>query len=96
MPINVGEKINLTVHMNENNYELFGKVEKIKMVKLPLLGLYPAFKIQPYAELNNDRVKKGKAWMYFSADDDRYPLYGGVSIPFGRVLATMKTIEKIK
>lgn len=95
LPITPGEKIALTVNLNEKNYKLFGVIERIEAVKLPALGLFPAFKVRPYAELKEKRVEKGKAWMYFSADEDRYPLYGVVLITFGRVTATLKSVEDI-
>ncbi|MFC1548877.1 DUF3108 domain-containing protein [Candidatus Omnitrophota bacterium] len=95
LPIKLDEKINITVNLNEKNYELFAMVEDIDMVTLRGLGAFPAFKIRPYAELRGARVKKGRAWMYFSADENRYPLRGVVRIPFGRVTATLRSVEEI-
>ena len=95
LPLEPGESIGITVNLNEKNYRLFGKIENVDVVKLPRLGSFPAFKMRPYAELKKKRVKKGKAWMYFAADKDRYPLYGVVLIPFGRVTATLKSVEDI-
>ncbi|MFH1552479.1 MAG: DUF3108 domain-containing protein [Candidatus Omnitrophota bacterium] len=95
LPVKVGEKISITINLNEKNYQLFGKIEKLDVVKLPRMGSFPAFKIRPYAELKGERVKKGKAWMYVAADESRYPLYGVVLIPFGRVTATLRSVEDI-
>lgn len=95
LPIKLGEKINITVNLNEKNYELFARVEDIDVVKLRGLGAFPAFKVRPYAELKGERVKKGRAWMYFAADEDRYPLYGVVRIPFGRVTSSLRSVEEI-
>ena len=74
LPVKPGDKLNLTINLNEKNYKLFGKIEDVDAVKLHKFGSIPAFKIQPYAELDGKRVKKGIAWMYFSADKNRYPL----------------------
>ncbi len=95
LPVKPGEKASITVNLNEKNYRLFGKIENVNVVKLPHLGSFPAFKVRPYAELKRKRVKKGSAWMYFAADKNRYPLYGVVLIPFGRVTATLKSVEDI-
>lgn len=95
LPIRIGEKLGLTINLNEKNYDLFAMVEDIEVVKLADMGTFPAFRIRPYAELKGARVKKGKGWMYFSADADRYPLFGVVQIPFGRVTATLRSIEDI-
>lgn len=94
-PIKCGEKIDMTVNLNEKNYRLFGTVENIDVVKLPKLGIFPAFKIRPYAELKGKRLRRGNAWMYFAADENRYPLFGVVLIPFGRVTATLRSVEDI-
>jgi hypothetical protein len=95
LPVEPGEKIDITVNLNEKNYRLFGKIEDVNAVKLPRLGTFPAFKVRPYAELGKERVKKGRAWAYFAADKNRYPLYGVVLIPFGRVTATLRSAEDI-
>jgi hypothetical protein len=95
LPITLGEEVNMTVNLNEKNYQLFGKVEAVNVVKLPRLGSHPAFKLRPYAKLKGKHLRRGSGWMYFSADENRYPLYGVVLIPFGRVTATLRTIEDI-
>ncbi|MFQ5952169.1 MAG: DUF3108 domain-containing protein [Candidatus Omnitrophota bacterium] len=93
LPVKLGDKIGMTVNLNEKNYKLYGQIESVDIVKLPRLTSYPAFKIRPYAVLGNKRVKKGSGWMYFMAGKNRYPLYGVVWIPFGRVTSTLSKIE---
>lgn len=95
LPVKPGDKVDITINLNEKNYKMYGKIEDVGIVKLHRLGSFPAFRVRPYAELKGERVEKGKAWMYFSADKDRYPLYGVVLIPFGRVTATLVSIEDI-
>lgn len=92
-PITLGEEVKMTVNLNEKNYQLFGKVEDVDVVKVSRLGSFPAFKLRPYARLEGEYVRKGSGWMYFSADENRYPLHGVVLIPFGRVTATLRAIE---
>ncbi|MBD3426250.1 MAG: DUF3108 domain-containing protein [Candidatus Omnitrophica bacterium] len=96
LPVEIGKKVHITVNLNEKNYDLYARVEAIDVVELRHLGKFPAFKVRPYAQLKGQRVKKGRAWMYFSADKNRYPLYGVVRIPFGRVTATLRSIEDIR
>ncbi|MFC1570758.1 DUF3108 domain-containing protein [Candidatus Omnitrophota bacterium] len=92
-PVKLGDELKLTINLNEKNYKMFGKIESVDVVKLRKLGSFPAFKLRPYAELKGERVKKGRAWGYFSADKNRYPIYGVVLIPFGRVTATLVSVE---
>ena len=93
MPVKPGQMIGITVNLNEKNYRLFGKVGSVEVIKLPREGARAAFRIRPYAKLGGRMVKKGRAWMYFSADEQRYPLYGVVLIPFGKVTATLLSVE---
>ncbi|RKY40878.1 MAG: hypothetical protein DRP85_07720 [Candidatus Makaraimicrobium thalassicum] len=93
LPVVPGEKISMTVNLNEKNYRLFGKIGNIDVVRLSRLGSFPAFKVRPYVELGSERVRKGKAWVYFAGDKRRYPLYGVVLIPFGRVTATLREVK---
>ncbi len=95
LPLTPGQVIKLTVNLNEKNYNVQGKVENIRLIKLPRLGTFPAFKIRPYVSLGGKAVKKGKAWLYFAADETRYPLYGVVKIPFGKVTATLREVTTL-
>ena len=95
LPLKPGEEVNFYVNLNEKNYDLSGKVETIDVIKIPRLGNFPAFKIRPYVTLEGAEVKKGRAWLYFAAEGNRYPLFGVVRIPFGRVTATLVSIEDI-
>lgn len=95
LAIKVGEKINITVNLNEKNYDLYGVIERLDVIKIPGMDYYPAFRVRPYAFLGNEEYKKGSAYLYFAAGEKRYPLYGVVYIPFGKVTATLKSIEDI-
>jgi hypothetical protein len=95
LPVNQGEKMYISVNLNEKNYDIYGTAEDIGVVKLPRLGEFPAFMIRPYVYLKNEEYRRGKAWMYFAAGEKRYPLYGVVSIIFGKVTATLDSVEDI-
>ena len=96
LPIEPGREVTLTVNLNEKNYHLLGVIEGIEAVKLRGFDALPAFKVRPRFELKGEKVEKGKAWLYFSADSNRYPLYGVVLIPFGRVTATLRSVEEME
>lgn len=95
LPLKEGDKVDICVNLNEKNYELYGQVENYGIVKLSGLGEFKAFKIRPYVYLEGQEYRKGTAWMYFSAGEKRYPLYGAVYIPFGKVTAVLDRIEQI-
>jgi hypothetical protein len=95
LPVKEGEKLDITVNLNEKNYNVFIQVEQFDIIKLPRVGEFPAYRIRPYAELNGKKYEKGRGWIYVSADNNRYPLYGVIRIPFGKVTATLKSVEEI-
>lgn len=75
IPIELGKKIEFKVYNNEQVYDLIGVAERIKDVRLPGSGeRREAFYIQPYARLDGNIVKKGRASAYFSRDSSRVPL----------------------
>lgn len=96
MPLKLNERVNVTVNLNEKNYEISGNIERVDIVDLGGLGAFPAFRVRPYATLNGESYKKGTGYMYFALGAKRYPLYGVVNIPFGRVTATLVSIEDVK
>lgn len=94
LPVKLGEKVTIKVNLNEKNYEVIGDIEKLEAIRLPGIGVFPAFKIKPTAVHNGKQYKKGRGYLYFSAYKDRNPLYGAVQIPFGKVTATLRSIEE--
>lgn len=95
LPVKQGDKVHVTINLNEKNYELYSIVEDLGLVKLPRLGEYSAFRIKLHAFLNGKEYRKGNAWMYFATGEKRLPLYGEVKIRFGKITATLCREEDI-
>ncbi|MBD3296428.1 MAG: DUF3108 domain-containing protein [Candidatus Omnitrophica bacterium] len=95
MPVDEEKTVRITVNLNEKNYDLTGTIGKREIVDLQGLGVYTGRRIRPSVTLGGRKVRKGRAWMYFSDDKNRYPLYGVVRIPFGSVTATLRKIEDL-
>lgn len=81
IPVDIGKKVELYVYNNEQVYRLFGVADRVRTVSLPRLGKRTGFRIQPYAVLDGDIVKKGAASGYFSCDRKRVPLLVSVKGP---------------
>lgn len=98
LKLKLGDRIKYFVVNNEQNYELFGVIEKKRFIKIKGLGDFESFFIQPYAKkLGGEKVKKGKVSGYFSSDEKRLPLLAIVEAPlFTKVTATLSKIEYIK
>ena len=95
LPIKVGEEVLIVVNLNEKNYDLFAKIEKLDKIKLPRLGSFTGFRVRPYALHKGEEYKRGSGYLYFDTSRKRWPLYGVVWIPFGKVTATLRSVEEI-
>ena len=81
VPLRLCERREFHVYNNESVYALCGIADRKEFVRIPKLGMREAFHIQPYALLNGESVRKGKASAYFSCDEKRVPLIGSVRAP---------------
>ena len=96
-PLKVGDSVQVTVNLNEKNYEIFANIEKRSCITIPGMDTFDAFLVRPYVKLEGKRQKKGTAWGYLSSDNRRIALYMVVrvlEIPWiGNVTATLAKIE---
>lgn len=95
LPIISGQKVDIIVNLNEKNYMVAVTAGDVKRISVPALGMVESLKVTPKTTLEGVEVKKGKAWAYISTDENRYPVYGVVRIPFGIVTATLVKVEQI-
>jgi hypothetical protein len=95
LPVKAGDRVDMTVNLNEKNYDIYAQIGGVEAIRLPGLGTRAGYKVTPYFKLDGEEVRKGRAWIYASADADRYPLFGVVIIPFGRITATLVAIEDL-
>lgn len=94
VPLKVGDRKDYSVYNNESVYHLFGVIDKKALVNVPRMGKKWAFHLQPYAKLNGEVVKKGKARAYFSCGKDRTLFIGIVEGPvFTKVVAYLAAIK---
>jgi hypothetical protein len=99
VPVRVGDKIEVTVNLNEKNYDIHADIDKSASITLPEIGTFDAFLIRPYVKLKGKRQRRGKVWGYLSRDERRLALFWVVKvleIPWiGEVTATLKKVEYI-
>lgn len=97
MPLKVGESVFIDVNADEKNYRLEIQVEKFrKKWKVHRFGVFDAFYVEPIAEFNGLVQRKGKVWVWISADRRRLPLFVKSKLPFGSVTATLVKAEIVK
>lgn len=94
IPLEAGKRVAYRVYNNEEIYELFGVADKAKRIKIPRSGFREAFRIQPYARLKGEVVKKGSSSGYFSCDQKRILLLVSVRAPlFTEVIGYLEKEE---
>ena len=99
IPLKVGENIEITINQSEENYGIYGSVEKRSKVDLGKFGKRDTFLIKPYLKLKGKKLKRANTWGYVSADNRRLILFVSVKvleIPWiGEVTATLEKVEYI-
>lgn len=95
LPVKPGDRVDMSVNLNEKIYDIYARIGGVEAIRLPGLGTRAGYKVSPYFKLQGEEVRKGRAWIYASADADRYPLFGVVIIPFGRITATLVSVEDL-
>lgn len=89
-----GDKVAYVVSNNEKNYQLVVSVESLQTINLGVLGKKPALFVQPYALLDGNVIKEGRACGYYSPEGNRYMLAAVVSAPvLTKVSASLSKIE---
>ena len=77
-----GDTLDLQVYASEKIYDLICLIEDIDDIKTPGHGKRPALVVQPYAYINGEDAKKGRATGFFDAGGARIPLKAVIRTPF--------------
>ncbi len=91
--IKVGKSISININTEEKNWELEVEILEIKNIELLNLGIYNAFLLEPKAKFQGIFVRKGRMWIWFSADEKRLPLILKTKVPVvGTIYAVLENI----
>lgn len=90
----VGKSIFIKVNTEEKNWDLEVKILESKQMELLNMGAYDAFLVEPKAKFKGIFVRKGRMWIWVSADEKRIPLIVKTKIPVvGTIYVTLRKIE---
>jgi hypothetical protein len=94
LPVKVGDAPELFICNSEKNYHVFGSINMTLLMRVPTLNNQDkeAFLMQPYAELDGERVEKGSGSVYYSCEPRSLPLLAVLKAP----VFTQLTISLIK
>ena len=84
-PVVPGHAITLPIYSDEKVYHTV--INPLKTVRLELLwrGTFPCLMIEPEASFKGILVRRGRMWVYVSADEQRLPLFVKISTPWGLI-----------
>ena len=82
-PLDLNDPTSLQVYSDEKVYRV--EVKPLMTLKLELRrrGTFPCMLFEPIAEFKGVFVRRGRVWLYLSADERRLPLYVRISTPWG-------------
>lgn len=90
-----GNSIFVDVNADEKNWKLEVKVLGSERIEMLNLGTYDAFLVEPIAQFRGAILRKGKMWVWISANEKRIPLILKAETPFGPVVTHLHKMDKV-
>ncbi len=92
--IKAGQSVFIKVNTEEKNWDLEMAILETKRMELLNMGVFDAFLVEPKTKFQGIFVRKGRMWIWVSADERRLPLILKTKVPIvGTVYATLEKIE---
>lgn len=90
--VQVGDTVKTIVNTDEKNWEMTVKILRAEQVEIRGLGTFQAFVAEPAARFKGVLVKRGRAWVYFTADSRRVPIKIKLQTPYGPVVGILESL----
>lgn len=90
-----GSSIFVDVNADEKNWKLEVKVLGSERIEMLNLGVFDAFLVEPIAQFRGAILRKGKMWVWVSADERRIPLILKAQTPFGPIVTYLHEMDKL-
>lgn len=85
--------VTLDVNADEQNWKVNMNVLQAQNLEILRRGVHKVFCVEPRAPFKGVISKRGKAYVYFSADENRIPLLIKIRVPFGIVTSVLEKTE---
>ena len=86
-------KVTLDVNADEKNWKVDMNVLQAENLEILRRGVHKVFCVEPRAPFKGVISRRGKAYVYFSADENRVPLLIKIRVPFGIVTGVLEKTE---
>jgi hypothetical protein len=94
LPMEKGKSVFMDVNADEKNWVLEVQVLDLKKDwEVRRMGSFDAFYIEPLAKFKGMFERRGRVWVWVSADHRRLPLLVKSKVPFGSVTGTLVKAE---
>jgi hypothetical protein len=93
-PIEVGKSVHTRANSEEKNYNIEFRVLERQEKEIKGLGTIDTVKVDPKTELKGILYDRGRAWVYFSTDSRRTPVWIQLKTPFGPVAGVLRTAKE--
>lgn len=93
--VKAGESVLMNVNADEKNWILHIDVLRRGVMRLPRIGNLNAIEVEPHTRtMEGKPLEKGKAWIWFGADENRIPLAAKAKAAIvGTVTAVLTEVE---
>ena len=90
-PLEVGKSFHTLVNSEAENWDL--EIRVLEFVTKELKGerVIPTVRVEPRTRLKGMLYDRGRAWVYFSVDSQRLPVWIALQTPFGPVVGVLRT-----
>ncbi len=89
--VGVGKSLRTVVNSREKNWDLEIQVLSSHRKELRGRGVFPTILVEPKTLYRDVLYDRGRAWVYFTTDKQRVPLWVTIKTPFGPVHGVLKT-----
>lgn len=90
LDVKPGQTIVIDINADEKNWKAKMKILRTERIELLRKGVYDVFVVEPKAGFKGVIAKRSRAWVYFSVDEERFPVFIKIRIPFGFVVGILE------
>ncbi|MBI3252960.1 MAG: DUF3108 domain-containing protein [Candidatus Omnitrophica bacterium] len=88
-PVKTGDRVHMEVNSEEKNWDLELDVLSREVKELRGGRVMETFKVEPRTRLKGALQARGRAWVYFTADEKKLPVWVTLQTPFGPIVGVL-------
>ncbi|MCM8782765.1 MAG: DUF3108 domain-containing protein [Candidatus Omnitrophica bacterium] len=93
LDIKPNSKVVIDVNADEKNWKATMDILEAQELEIVRKGVHKVFCVVPKVGFKGVISKRGKAWVYFTVDENRIPVLIKIRVPFGFVVGVLERME---